>query len=113
MQRILVLTIVFQLASSEPILKQVAVVGERIAEGTADFVVDLLCGCGCRHFEVRACKNDTKQVCKEAIDTRCRNKQNVECKEELKESCKTIQRDVCKIQKKKVCKNDSILYIWG
>ena len=38
----------------------------------AGFVVDLLCGCGCRTYKVKECVNGVRNVCKDVVDTRCR-----------------------------------------
>merc|ERR1719158_1254973 len=91
--------------SGEPLNpKAVAKAGAIIAEGTADYVVDLLCGCGCRYYDVKTCVPDTRQVCKDTIKTKCKTKEKVECKDEYKEECKTTYKDVCHKEKKKVCK---------
>jgi len=93
---------------AEPVLDPLAVAeaGTVIAEETADYVVDLLCGCGCRNFDIKTCVAAEKKVCKDTVKTKCRHKSNVECKDEYKEDCKTIYNDVCHKEKKKVCSTE-------
>merc|ERR1719234_2070660 len=87
------LLVLSNLISGEPLNpKAVAKAGAIIAEGTADYVVDLLCGCGCRYYDVKTCVSATRQVCKDVIKTKCKTKENVECKDEYKEECKTIYK---------------------
>ena len=54
---------------SEPLLDPIAVAeaGTVIAEASADYVVDLLCGCGCRFVDVKTCLADTKKACKDIV----------------------------------------------
>ena len=42
----------FPVCPRAALLDSVTRVGERIAGASADYVVDLLCGCGCRHYQV-------------------------------------------------------------
>ena len=43
-----------------------------LLQNYAGFVVDLLCGCGCRTYKVKECVNGVRNVCKDVVDTRCR-----------------------------------------
>jgi hypothetical protein len=96
------------LGRTEAVLDPLAVAeaGTVIAEETAGLVVDLLCGCGCRTFDIKTCVADEKKICKDVTYTKCSHKENVECKDEFKEECKTIYNDVCDKIKKKVCKTE-------
>ena len=92
----------------EPLLAPAAVAeaGTVIAEASADYVVDLLCGCGCRFVDVKTCVPDTKKICKDIVKSKCVTKDKVECKDEYKKQCKTIYKDVCHTEKKKECKTE-------
>merc|ERR1712168_1593344 len=82
----------------EPLLDPAAVAeaGTVIAEASADYVVDLLCGCGCRFVDVKTCVPDTKKICKDIVKSKCVTKDKVECKDEYKKECKTVYKEVCK-----------------
>merc|ERR1719250_380889 len=92
----------------EPLLDPAAVAeaGTVIAEASADYVVDLLCGCGCRFVDVKTCVPDTKKICKDIVKSKCVTKDKVECKDEYKKECKTVYKDVCHTEKKKECKTE-------
>merc|ERR1712106_149503 len=92
----------------EPLLDPIAVAeaGTVIAEASADYVVDLLCGSGCRFVDVKTCLADTKKVCKDIVKSKCKTKDKVECKDEYKEECKTVYNDECHNVKKKACKTE-------
>ena len=88
----------------------------------AGFVVDLLCGCGCRnyqvyftflcldslfakiHIQIKTCAEDVKTLCKDVLEKKCRHDETIECRDEIETECRTVHHNKCHDEVKHVCK---------
>merc|ERR1712025_211873 len=74
--------------SCSPGIEALAQAGSIIAEKSADYVVDLLCGCGCRFVEQKTCVQEYKDECKIQYKDVCHVEKQKVCRTEYKEVCK-------------------------
>ena len=82
--------------SCSPGIEALAQAGSIIAEKSADYVVDLLCGCGCRFVEQKTCVQEYKEQCEPKLETKCKTKEKEECKDEYKDECKIQYKGIVK-----------------
>lgn len=78
-----------------PNLEAMASAGSNAASVTANKFRDMLCGCGCRNYEVKRCIPFTKEVCEVKKRTLCKTLPVKKCKDELVKKCHDYPSKEC------------------